>query len=480
LSKDQTSAPRAFISYSWTSPEHERWVMDLATQLVEHGVDVILDKWNLREGHDAVQFMESMVTDEKVSKVIVVSDKAYAEKADKRKGGVGTESQIISPEIYNKADQNKFAAVVPEVDDNGEPYLPRFFVSRIYIDLTESRYATNFEQLLRWLYDKPQFVKPPLGKMPEFLSETKPASPTRAKVQRTIDIINTAAVSPAASTIRYLDSLVEVLESFRIDPGAPDFPNAVIESIGQSIPYRNEFIEFVMAAAIRPDAEFARDLQRFFERVVPLMSRPPSVSSWRDWDYDNYVFIVHELFLYAVAALLRRGRFETLSEFLGLRFYLESETRAEVMQSFTVVWRPMKALGPKQQELRRMSLRADLLEQRSHVASGLKFTDVMAADFVLFLRAAALEPNDRWYPETLLYTVFRFHHPFEIFARAESRAFFQRLSPVIGIGSRQEMEALIATYSIDGRSGGRWLPRWEYDSLNIPLLSNVANLETRA
>ncbi len=66
-------------------------MVDLATQLVENGVDVILDKWNLREGHDAVQFMELMVTDPNVTKVIVISDKAYAEKADARKGGVGTE-----------------------------------------------------------------------------------------------------------------------------------------------------------------------------------------------------------------------------------------------------------------------------------------------------------------------------------------------------------------------------------------------------
>jgi hypothetical protein len=473
------AAPRAFISYSWSSPAHERWVVDLATQLVENGVDVVLDKWNLREGHDAVQFMESMVTDPDVSKVIVISDKTYAEKADKRKGGVGTESQIMSPEIYKKADQNKFAAVVSEVDENGEPYLPRFFVSRIYIDLTESMFATNFEQLLRWLYDKPLYVKPPLGKMPEFLNETKAPSPTRAKVQRTIDIINAAAVNPAASANGYLDSLVGFLEASRIDPSTPDFPNAVLARITDFLPYRNEFIEFVMAATIRPDVEFPRTLQRFFERLIPLMSRPPSVSSWSDWDYDNYVFIVHELYLYAVAALLKRERFETLSEFLSLRFYIENDSRTDTMQAFTAVWQSMKALGPKQQELRRISLRADLLEQRSHVVSGLKFSDVMEADFVLFLRAAALEPDDRWYPETLLYTTFRFNRPFEVFARSESRAYFQRFSPVIGVPSKQEMEALIASYSVGGHTGGRWLPRWDYDSLNIPQLSNVAKLQSR-
>ena len=145
--------------------------MDLATQLVESGVDVILDKWNLREGNDAYKFMESMVTDPGVNKVIIVSDQRYAEKADSRKGGVGTESQIMSPEIYKKADQSKFTAIVSEVDENGEPYLPKFLGSRIFIDMTPSRYGTNFEQLLRWLYDKPLFVKPSLGTMPAFLND---------------------------------------------------------------------------------------------------------------------------------------------------------------------------------------------------------------------------------------------------------------------------------------------------------------------
>jgi len=40
-------APKLFISYSWTSPAHEQWVISLATDLRENGVDVILDKWDL-------------------------------------------------------------------------------------------------------------------------------------------------------------------------------------------------------------------------------------------------------------------------------------------------------------------------------------------------------------------------------------------------------------------------------------------------
>lgn len=42
--------PKIFISYSWSSPEHEQWVIDLAENLMQDGIDIALDKWELREG----------------------------------------------------------------------------------------------------------------------------------------------------------------------------------------------------------------------------------------------------------------------------------------------------------------------------------------------------------------------------------------------------------------------------------------------
>ena len=147
--------PKLFISYSWSNPEHEKWVTNLATELVENGVDVIFDKWDLKEGQDANACMERMVTDPEIKKVAIICDHVYAKKADLRSGGVGTETQIMSPEIYSKADQNKFVAVLTEKHENGTPYLPTYYKSRIYIDLSDNDlYGSNFEQLLRWVYDK--------------------------------------------------------------------------------------------------------------------------------------------------------------------------------------------------------------------------------------------------------------------------------------------------------------------------------------
>jgi len=111
------TAPKLFISYSWSNTEHEQKVIDIASELRESGVDVILDKWDLKEGHDAVAFMEKMVTDQEIKKVAIICDKKYATKADGRSGGVGTETQIISREVYENQAQEKFVAVVCEKDE---------------------------------------------------------------------------------------------------------------------------------------------------------------------------------------------------------------------------------------------------------------------------------------------------------------------------------------------------------------------------
>ena len=60
---------KLFISYSWTNQDHETWVLNLAKELVENGVHVVIDKWDLKEGQDSYSFMEKMVSDTEIQKV---------------------------------------------------------------------------------------------------------------------------------------------------------------------------------------------------------------------------------------------------------------------------------------------------------------------------------------------------------------------------------------------------------------------------
>lgn len=74
--------PKVFISYSWHPEENKIRVEQLARRLMSDGVDVTLDVWSLKDGQDKYVFMEKMVTDSDINKVLIICNRDYAEKAD--------------------------------------------------------------------------------------------------------------------------------------------------------------------------------------------------------------------------------------------------------------------------------------------------------------------------------------------------------------------------------------------------------------
>lgn len=169
--KGGAQQPKVFISYSWSSPQHEQWVLDLAERLSRDGVIVVLDKWDLKEGQDKHVFMEQMVNDAGIKKALVVCDSVYQTKANNRKGGVGTETQLISKEVYESTGQEKFIPIIREYDSLGNPCIPHYMASRIYIDLSsDEKFEENYQKLIRNLYDKPSLKRPTLGTPPAYIN----------------------------------------------------------------------------------------------------------------------------------------------------------------------------------------------------------------------------------------------------------------------------------------------------------------------
>jgi hypothetical protein len=474
------SAPKTFISYCWTSPQHQQWVIDLATQLRENGADVILDKWDLREGHDATAFMERMVTDKSVQKVVMIFDRMYAEKADKRAGGVGTETQIISSEIYNKVEQTKFVGVTSELDADGKPFSPTYYKSRIYIDLSsDDIYASNFEQLLRWIFDKPLHVKPTLGKQPEFLSDDAIILGTGSRARRAKDCIQNGTTNAQAAFEDYLLTFGEEIGKLRIESKqGEEFDDQVVKSIGDELPYRNEYIEILTLAARYWNAGFVGKIQKFLEVLACYQFKPPSVRSWREWDFDNFRFIANELFLYTIAILIRSERFAEAGEMLMEQYYLgdAAADRREPMADFTIFNDQLASLEHRNQRLslRRLSLHADFIEKRSN-GSGVPFQSLMQADFILFLHDLLTRKDQwrRWLPVTLIYAS-RMYSPFEVFARARSKRHLAPLMLALGIDSKDALDALMLEF----KEGKRQPPRWQFDSFNPIILSGWDQLGT--
>lgn len=158
--------PKVFISYSHSSDEYVDFVTRLAEKLVLDGTDVVFDRWDLKYGQDLQFFMEQS---SRTDKVLILCDKKYTEKANNREGGVGTETQIMTPEIYGKADQNKFIPVIMESWD----YRPVYLKSRFAIDFREGYRSEGYKQIVRQIYEVPEVRKPDIGKRPKWLDEPR-------------------------------------------------------------------------------------------------------------------------------------------------------------------------------------------------------------------------------------------------------------------------------------------------------------------
>ncbi|WP_191601510.1 SEFIR domain-containing protein [Marinomonas algicola] len=474
--------PKLFISYSWSNPTHEQWVIELANELTESGIHVILDKWDLKEGHDSVAFMEKMVTDPEISKVAIVCDEVYASKADGRSGGVGTETQIISREVYENQEQGKFVAIIPEKDDQGKAFLPTYYKSRIYIDLSEpDNYADNFEKLLRWIYDKPLYTRPEIGKRPSFLEGSEGISlGTTATHKRAISAIKENKPFLSGALDEYLTTFVSNLDKFRIKDKNGEFDDQVIDSLEKFIPYRNEAISlFVALAQYAPTEENISKLHRFFEALIPYMNRPENVHSWNEWDFDNFKFIAHELFLYLVAVLIKHEKFSEVNLLLNQEYYVsgQSDYGKDVMVGYDAFRTHLRSLEHRNTRLKlnRVSLHADLMEQRSKL-SGIEFRYLMQADFILFMRAEVQQSDyySRWFPYTLVY-IGRFHSALEVFARSSSKSYFEKSKCILGIDKPSDLNELMEVY----RTERKRLPGWLFDSFSPPVLLGYEQLATK-
>ena len=477
---DEPPTPRAFLSYSWSSPQHELWVLELARRLVEDGVDVKFDKWDLKPGHDSYQFMELMVTDPTITKVLMICDKVYRAKADARSGGVGSESQIISPELYKKGAQDKFAALVSEADDDGTLCVPVFYKSRIYFDFTRTdSFEEAYEQLLRWLVDRPRHVKPKLGKIPDQLLMATPINNgTLSRFKRAEDAVRKAAPNAASLVLEYGEAFVsEVLSLAPERQNLRPYYDNVVEAVEKSRVYLRQFIELTTHVA-----RFAED-ERVWEKILTineklggLMFRPPEVMNYHETDFDAFKVIAHECFLSTIAVALNEERFDWADMALrrGWLVKTSGSFNGPATSNFVVFNQHIATIDQKQQQLnpRPISLHSNLVKQAHPVGGTPTFEDVMQADFLLFLRSEKGNADGLWYPFTLVHR--SDYRPFRIFARAESKAFFSRISRVLDVSSIEEFKTKITEIQNDEQNRSMFFHR----GLAAVSFSNARHLGT--
>lgn len=309
--KNRIEHPKVFISYAWGSQEHDEKVITLATNLKGDGVDVIFDKWQLKEGNDTFKFMEKSVLDKSITNVLILIDPIYAKKANERAGGVGTETQIISSEVYNKVNQRKFIPIVFERDDEGNVYKPQYLKGLLHFDLSmPDAYDTEYRRMVRALYGIDTYKEPELGKPPVWLDEISKVS---YKSRLTSDFFRGSA-SEAIKKNKFSENLEELKKQIlEYDYTKKD----VILCYLELMPFRDEFLILVKSSEYVQEGY--KHIAKFLEELMYEIRR-------QQINYANLKdTFVHECFIYVVAYYLKKSANEALRYILNKTYFVGTE-----------------------------------------------------------------------------------------------------------------------------------------------------------
>lgn len=440
--------PKVFISYSWHPEKNKIWVQRLAERLIQDGVNVKLDVWDLKHGHDKYVFMEQMVKDSDIKKVLVICNEDYARKADDRTGGVGTESTIMSSDIYSLAEQTKFIPILVE-KKNGEPCLPTFLKSRMYIDMSSNDiYELGYDQLLRDIYEKPLLRKPALGKMPSYLEADEPVLLSTAQEQRMLKEKVAESTNLQTWIAKYCDKFIESLDQFKVTfrgGKTCDLIEMIEKSIASMQVVNNDFMTFVETVASNSECNgeqfvdfFEKLLQYYEDKDIELAS---STDSWHLCN-DNYRFFNYELFLSFAAIMLKYERFDIIKEVVDTDYCILSNR----------LGRQIKALNFA--EFQKHNYTLDYYKGNngyspsSQVANlmrnygGDKFNTWVEVDILLYYLSLIYgNPGDRmsmWYPTLSIY-----NRAFEILPTIASMRYFEKAKVMFGVGDKDSFKTLL-------------------------------------
>lgn len=470
--------PKVFISYSWHPKENQIRVQQLAERLFSDGVHCVLDIYDLKDGQDKNVFMEQMVNDPSVKKVLLICNKEYAEKANARKGGVGIESTIVSEEIYTNAEQTKFIPIVFEYDENGKPCVPTFVNSRIFIDLSsDEKFAAGYDQLLRDIYDKPLHNRPILGTMPSYLKEVKPTFlPTAHKVEAIRKSILSGSSNVEILIQDYLDLFLHIVPTYKIkqeDFTSANFILKIEEGITQLLPLRDDFISFVQAI-VKTEYCTGEIFVDFIERYLQtLVDNDINLYEGQDLYtliFDHIRYFNFDWFLSLCCILVRNEKFSVLRDIVKSHYCIIEKGRGGKANEisylrFQTYNYTLNRYKRQEGNNSRISILADTVKNITKV---LPFGELVKTDLLLFYLSLIYPGNNLlenyWYPDCSVY-----NRAVAVLPKIASKRYFEKAKVLFGVDNVEEYKVKISSIQF---------PDHIYDGLHmIPNLKNGLSIE---
>jgi nucleoside phosphorylase len=165
-SHTESAAPKVFISYSHDSEPHKSFVLSLANQLCQDGIDCTIDVYEPAPSVGWPRWMREQI--KKSEFVLIVCTEQYQRRflGQEEEGvgaGVAWEGCIITEELYRAQGINdKFIPVIGQLTDQKFIPTPLPNFTRYALDQ-----PAGYEELLRRLTKSPATPKPNLGALKE-------------------------------------------------------------------------------------------------------------------------------------------------------------------------------------------------------------------------------------------------------------------------------------------------------------------------
>lgn len=296
-------------------------MLDFASRLKGDGISVVIDKWSMEVGNDTFSFMEKCVKDNSINFVVILLDPIYAKKADNRTGGVGTETQIISPSVYNDAEQSKFVPVVFERGKNNEICKPIYLNGRWHCDLTTADYENEYIKLVRHLYGRKIHIEPPLGKKPNWVDSPKNIIPLNLQEivylkNNAFNLNNSTVIFDAfAKILKSLDSTLLDGKSLPSEINA-NTVKTILKYKESFIPVRDNYLELLDIIALTDNIE-----DEIVEFLLKIYNKYRTINANINKELLNS--LLNELFIYTISKLWKFKAYAKINNILTRTYFTD-------------------------------------------------------------------------------------------------------------------------------------------------------------
>ena len=241
----------------------------------------------------------------------------------------------------------------------------------------------------------------------------------------------------------FLEEYFQSLKEFQIDftKIEPDgFGKIIVENINLYSDLKNTFVKF-FEFILKKEWKFNLDILIEFLESICCLTEPldKNRGSWNQYEFDNFRFIIQELFLYIISLGLKHSNYKLVADLLYNHFFPKIRGNNHQPERYDFFYKPINIFHDYYCSVysqKYFSAQAEFMFRRLDDTITIKF--FVLAD--LICNYIAMIDKLHWFPLTYVYYM---ENDFEIFYKLISRKHFEKVKCIFRVNTIEELKNLL-------------------------------------